>query len=222
MEMAYNISVAQLSKFAPDVKDSTKLNQLVQAINTTMDRFDISTASRRVRYFMAQTSFETSGFTRWEEDLIYETPERLVEVWPSRFSMKENYLGREYAPDFVNAPEKLANVVYAKRGGNGDATTGDGYAYRGRGGLDLTYLNNYRAASLYIYNDPSVYLNNPDLVAAPTDAFLSAGWFWKVYKINTMADVDSFTQATRTINGSTDTVAERLPVLDHANAVFTW
>lgn len=220
--MTFNITVAQLSTFAPGIKDSNKLTQLVQAINATMTRFSINTSSHRIRYFMTQTSFETAGFTSWSEDLVYTTPERLVAVWPTRFSMKENDPGKEYAPNFVNAPEKLANLVYAKRGGNGDVASGNGYAYRGRGGLDLTFLNNYRAASLYLYNDPSVYLNNPDLVAAPTDAFLSAGWFWEVYKLNAMADSDSFTQATRTINGSTDTVAERLPVLDHANAVFTW
>jgi putative chitinase len=219
--MAFDITIAQLSAFAPNVP-SANLGPLVLAINNAMDRFAISTSDRRVRYFMAQTSFETSGFTSWEEDLYYSTAERLVEVWPSRFSMNEDAPGMEYAPDFVNAPERLANIVYANRDGNGDTASGDGYAYRGRGGLDLTFLDNYSAASLYLYNSASVYLNNPDLVAAPTDAFLSAGWFWTVNNINALADSDSFTQATDVINGSTDTVDQRLPVLDQANAAFTW
>jgi putative chitinase len=220
--MAFDITVAQLSAFAPAVKDPQQLSNIVQAVNNAMDRFQISQSDRRVRYFMAHTSFETSGFTSWEEDLTYEHPERLVAVWPSRFSMTEDAPGMEYAPDFVNAPERLANLVYANRNGNGDEASGDGYAYRGRGGLDLTFHNNYSAAAQYLYNDSSVYLNNPDLMAAPTDAFLSAGWFWEANNLNALADSDSFTQATRVINGSTDTVGQRLPVLNQANAVFTW
>lgn len=220
--MAFNITASQLAKFASHISDPMTLANLTQAINAAMDRFSISASPRRVRYFLAQTSFETGGFTTWEEDLTYSHAERLVAVWPSRFSMNENAPGMEYAPDFVNAPEKLANLVYANRNGNGDVASGDGSAYRGRGGLDLTFHNNYAAASKYLYNDPSVYLNNPDLVAAPKDAMLSAGWFWQSNNLNTLVDSDSFTQVTRVINGSTATVPQRLPVLNSANAVFTW
>jgi len=136
--------------------------------------------------------------------------------------MDENAPGMEYAPDFVNAPEKLANLVYAAREGNGDVASGDGFAYRGRGGFNLTFHNNYAAASKYLYNDPSTYLNNPDLVAAPKDAMLSAGWFWQSNNLNALADTDSFTQVTKIINGSTVTVPQRMPLLNQANAIFTW
>jgi len=219
--MTFNINATQLASFASHITDSNTLSSLVEAINNAMNRFSINTP-KRVRYFMAQTSFETGGFTTWEEDLTYTHAERLVAVWPSRFSLTEDTPGKEYAPDFVNAPDRLANLVYANRDGNGNEASGDGSAYKGRGGLDLTFHNNYSAASLYLYKDASVYLNNPDLVAAPTDAFLSAGWFWQVNGLNALADSDSFTQATRVINGSTDTVPQRLPVLNSANAVFNW
>jgi len=212
------ISTAQFSAFAPNATGNVL--ELVQAINQALARVGADQSLRRVRYFMAQTAFETDNFTAWEEDLTYTTPERLVAVWPSRFSMNENAPGMEYAPDCVRAPEKLANLIYANRYGDGDVASGDGYAYRGRGGLDLTFHANYSAASAYIYNDSSVYLNNPDLLAAPKDAFLSAGWFWEANNLNALADSDSFTEATRVINGSTDSVAQRLLVLDQANAIF--
>jgi putative chitinase len=218
--MSYQITAAQFSAFAPNAVGS--VSNLVQAINQTMARFGIDQSYRRVRYFMAQTSYESAGFSSWEEDLVYDTPERLVEVWPSRFSMNESAPGMEYAPDFVNAPEKLANLVYANEYGNGAPSTEDGYLYRGRGALGLTFLDNYSASSAYLYNNSSVYLNNPDLVAAPTDAFLSAGWFWTIHNLNALADSDSFTETTRSINGSTDSVDQRLQVLTSANTIFTW
>jgi putative chitinase len=171
---------------------------------------------------MAQASFETGGFTTWEEDLIYSTPERLVEVWPSRFSLTEGAPGKEYASDFVDAPEKLANLVYASRDGNGDTASGDGYAYRGRGGFDLTFLANYAAASTYLYGTPATYLNAPDKVSQYVDGMLSAGWFWRVNGLTALADSDSFTRVTEVINGSTVTVPQRLPVLNLANKIFTW
>src|SRR5271168_2668888 len=200
--MSYQISNTQFSAFAPNAVGN--VDDLVQAINQTMARFSIDQSERRVRYFLTQTSYESAGFSSWAEDLIYDTPQRLVEVWPSRFSMTESAPGMEYAPDFVNAPEKLANLVYANEYGNGAPSTEDGYVYRGRGALGLTFLDNYKAASLYLYNDSSVYLNTPDMVAAPKDAFLSAGWFWATHNLNALADSDSFTEATRIINGSTD------------------
>jgi putative chitinase len=216
----YQISSTQFSAFA--VHAIGNVNELVNSINQTMARFSIDQSVRRVRYFMAQTAFETENFTSWSEDLVYSTAERIVEVWPSRFSLNENVPGKEYAPDFVNAPERLANLVYANRGGNGNEASEDGYVYRGRGALDLTFLNNYSAASTYLYNDKSIYLNNPDLVAAPKDAFLSAGWFWASNKLNDLADSDSFSRVTEVINGSAATVSARLQVLDKANTIFTW
>jgi putative chitinase len=219
--MSFNITGQQLAAFASHLSAANRAG-LLPAINQTLDRFQISESAIRVRYFMAQASFETGGFTTWEEDLIYSTPERLIEVWPSRFSMIEDAPGKEHAPDFVDAPEKLANLVYAGRDGNGNAASGDGYAYRGRGGFDLTFHANYAAASAYLYGTPYTYLNAPDKVSQYLDGMLSAGWFWMDNKLNALADSDSFTRVTEIINGSTVTVPQRLPVLNLANKIFTW
>ncbi|VFS40942.1 Predicted chitinase [Serratia liquefaciens] len=52
----------------------------------------------------------------------------------------------EFARGYVRRPEKLANRAYANRGGNGPEASGDGWRYRGRGLIQTTFKNNYRAA----------------------------------------------------------------------------
>ncbi len=218
--MSFQITVQQLGQFASHVK-STKWPSLVSAINSTLVRFGIDQAPRRVRYFMAQTSFETGGFMSWSENLTYSTPERLVAVWPSRFTLDKADSARAYAYDYVNNPKKLANLVYANRNGNGDSASGDGYGFRGRGALDITFKNNYSQASKYLYGDQRL-VESPDLVSQYEDGILTAGWFWQINGLSALADTDSFTKVTSIINGSTSTVSQRLPALNSANSIFTW
>ena len=74
------------------------------------------------------------------ESLNYTTVARLKAIFPSKFgSMPESvvatYLGDE---------QKVANLVYADRYGNGSTESGDGYNFRGGGFIQLTFKNNYR------------------------------------------------------------------------------
>jgi putative chitinase len=126
-----------------------------------------------------------------------------------------------YAPDYIKNPQKLGNLVYANRNGNGDVASGDGYLFRGRGAFHLTGRVNYTNYSKAVYGDLHI-VSNPDLVLSMADAFMSAGWFWNNNGFNALADSDSFTEVTRIINGSTKTVPERIPVLNKANAILRW
>lgn len=215
--MAYLITTSQLNALVPL---GAQAQALTDAINATMTYYGIADQPRRVRYFIAQSCFETQNFSRWVENLLYTTPERLCAVWPSRFAMQP-MTNKAYALDYVNNPAKLANLVYAGRNGNGDAASGDGWLFRGRGGFHLTFRNNYAAYSQARYGDDRI-VQNPDLVAQPQDAMMSAGWFWSTNNLNALADADQFTDATRVINGSSNTVPQRLPVLNKTNKIFTW
>jgi putative chitinase len=197
------------------------VNALVASINDTTARFGIDTTARRVRYFVAQSFFETQSYTKWSENLVYTTPQRLVTVWPHRFTMDKSQTNLAYAPDYVNNAQKLANLTYANRYGNGNEASGDGWKYRGRGGFHLTFKNNYQKFSMDTYKDGRI-VSNPDLVSQPQDAMLSAGWFWTSNGLSALADTDSFTRATEVINGSAETVPARLPVLTKVNSLFTW
>jgi putative chitinase len=187
---------------------------LLDAIDKTLVRFGISTP-RRVRYFMAQ-GYSESKFKDFSENLVYTTPERLVAVWPSRFSLTQGG-SKAYAADYVRAPQKLANLVYGGRNGNTDPD--DGWKFIGRGVFGLTGKANYQAYSRAMYGDDRC-VKNPEMVATLPDAVLSAGWFWKTNGLNELADADAYTKATIVINGSAATVPERLVFLGKAK-VFT-
>lgn len=207
------ITLQQLKRFAPR---SANLS-LVDALNLTMDKYEINTP-RRIRYFMAQSSVESLAFTRFVENLYYTSADRIVEVFPTRMSMAQGTkLG--YAPEYLRNPEKLANFVYASRYGNGDVKSGDGYRFRGRGGLGLTFKDNYAAYSKDTYGDDRCVVE-PRLLEAYEDGIKSVGWFWDKKGLNKLSDSDSFTQQTKIINGSTRTVKERLPILNLANEIF--
>lgn len=88
------------------------------------------------------------------ENMNYTSAARIAQVWPSRFTA-------ESAKAYVRNPEKLANKVYANRLGNGDAASGDGYRYRGRGiGAQFTGKVNYEKFSKLFNVD---LLNHPEL-----------------------------------------------------------
>ncbi len=216
--MSFTITASQIAQLTPNAAGP---DAIADAINATAQNYGISDTQLRMRYFIAQSCFETQNFSFWSENLMYTTPERLCIVWPFRFSMTQGAQGLAYAPDYTGNPQKLANLVYASRGGNGDPTTGDGYAFRGRGGFHLTFRNNYANYSQARYGDDRI-VQNPDLVSQPADAFMSAGWFWSNNGLNALADADQYTRATQVINGSTATVPQRLVTLDQVNAIFKW
>ena len=230
---------SQLAAFAPRVKFDL-LDTYVDAINQATAKYGINQNIRRLRYFLAQSYHETQGYTKFVEVMNYTAPSRLLAVWPSRFTMNQDEArrtGKGYAPDYVNNPEKLANFVYANRAdlGNGSPESGDGWKFRGRGAFHLTGRANYLAYSQRIYGDDRI-LQNPDLVAQPKDAFMSAADYWngrqyvqkdankniiKRWSFNELADADQFTFMCIAIQGSDQSVQERLAVLRLANKTIT-
>lgn len=147
--------------------------------------------------FLAHAIHESADFTRLEENLNYTTPERLRAVWPKRFPTLER------AAPFVRNPEALANEVYGGRMGNGDASTGEGWKYRGRGLFQLTGRANYMAAGDALSRP---YKYEPELVAKPQDAALTAAWYWsKIVPSNA-----KFADTIRLVNGGNTGEAERM------------
>jgi putative chitinase len=142
-----------------------------------MDRFEIN-SSARIAAFLAQVAHESGELRRLVENLNY-SAKGLMRVWPKRFPTLEK------ATAYERQPEKLANYVYAKRLGNGDEASGDGWRFRGRGLLQITGRGNYRTAAKAL----ELRLEDqPDLLETPPVAALAAAQFWQSRGLNELAD----------------------------------
>lgn len=170
----------------------TQAKVFVDPLSAACALFDIGTPLR-VAAFVAQCVHESAGFARLEENLFYSDPERIRRIFPSRVS---NYAA---ATALARNPKALANTVYANRMGNGDAASGDGWKYRGRGVIQLTGRNNYSDAAVELGRP---YIAQPELVAQPSDACLTAAWFWHCNKLNLLADRQDIRSITKAINGA--------------------
>jgi putative chitinase len=150
----------------------------------------------RAAHFFAQTGHETGEFKLFSENLNY-SADGLKKIFPK-------YFPGNLAEGYARNPEKIANLVYGNRMGNGAESTGEGFKFRGRGALQLTGKDNYTAFSKYL-NKPEV-LTNPDLVAGEF-AFESAMFFFDKNKLWDICDkgVDdtTITALTKRINGGT-------------------
>lgn len=158
----------------------------------------------RAAHFFAQTAHESGGFKTFSENLNYGA-KGLRGIFGKYFP--NDNLARIYE----RKPEKIANRVYANRMGNGDEASGDGWKYRGRGALQLTGKDNYRAFGKYIGREEEV-LANPDLVAGEL-CFESALWFFDRNKLWGICDQGindaAILALTKRINGGTHGLDDR-------------
>jgi putative chitinase len=157
----------------------------------------------RAAHFFAQTAHESGNFKAFSENLNYGAA-GLTGIFKKYFPTTEKALLYE------RKPEKIANLVYASRMGNGDEASGDGFKFRGRGALQLTGKDNYKVFSEYLKN-PEI-MTNPDLVATEF-AFESAIFFFDRNKLWDICDKgvnkDTILALTKRINGGTHGLADR-------------
>lgn len=181
----------------------------VDPLNETFERFGISTP-RQQAAFLGQAGHECGNFRVLEENLNYRAA-TLMKLWPKRFPTQE--IANQYAGN----PKKIANMVYANRMGNRDEASGDGYRFRGRGCIQLTGSANYYHAGKALGVD---FWAEPDLVATPQYAALTAGWFWDARKLNDLAESGNMLTLTKRINGGTIGLADRIAHTNQALALF--
>ena len=182
----------------------------VDALNETFGRFNIST-KRQQAAFIGQCGHECGHFKVLQENLNYRAA-TLMKLWPKRFPTLD------VANQYAGNPKKIANMVYANRMGNRDEASGDGYRFRGRGCIQLTGHANYYHAGQALGED---FVMQPELVATPMYAALTAGWFWNTHKLNQFADNRDWKMMTKKINGGFIGLADREKHINHALAVLT-
>lgn len=182
----------------------------VDALNETFLYFNILSLNEQAS-FIGQCSHECGNFRVLEENLNYKAA-TLMRLWPKRFPTLE------IANAYAGNPKKIANMVYANRMGNRDEASGDGYRFRGRGCIQLTGHANYFHAGEALGVD---LVMQPDLVATPKYAAMTAGWFWNTHKINAPAEAGDHARVTKIINGGTIGLDDRIAHTVQALAVMT-
>lgn len=175
-----------------------KLASYVSALDAAMVQAQITKVTRAAA-FLAQLAHESGDLRFWEEQLTY-SAEKLVQLWPKRYTP-------QMAAQHAGKPEVIANHVYSSRFGNGDTASGDGWRYRGRGPMQITFKDNYKACSLAIGID---LVAKPELLAQPDAGFKSAVWYWMSRKLNEVADKPDFEATTKAINGGLNGQDHRL------------
>jgi len=182
---------------------STKVPVAVMAeITSIIERFNM-TSPLRLAHFLAQAAHESGNFKFLKENLNY-SADSLLKVFPKYFKDKAT------ADKYARKPQMIANKVYASRMGNGDEASGDGFRFRGRGYIQLTGKDNYKAFSNFIGED---CIANPDLVSDKYP-LVSASWFFDKNNLWTICDKGAsdevVTAVTKRVNGGTNGITDRL------------
>lgn len=192
------------------LKGNAEADAWYEAMVDILPKYDIVTEAR-VAGFIAQTAHESGGYKVLQENLNY-SADGLNKIFPKYFKNA----GRD-ANQYARQPEKIANVVYASRMGNGDTASGDGWKHRGRGLIQLTGKENYTnfAKAIGKSLDEAIAY-----VATKEGALESACWYWNSRSLNATCDAGDIVSMTKKINGGTIGIDDRKKHFNHALEVF--
>ena len=175
---------------------------VIAMLPDTIAKFELNTPLR-LAHFLAQAGHESGGFKAVNENLNYGA-KGLLGIFKKYFPTPEK------AALYERKPEKIANLVYGGRMGNGAEATGEGYKFRGRGYIQLTGKDNYKAFDAVVEEN---LLESPDLVATKYP-LLSAAWFFHKNGLHKIADGGAtdavVTSVTKRVNGGTIGLPDRI------------
>jgi putative chitinase len=175
---------------------------VITQLPDTIAKFELNTPLR-LAHFLAQAGHESGGFKAVNENLNYGA-KGLLGIFKKYFPTEEK------AKLYERKPEKIANLVYGARMGNGPEGSGEGYRFRGRGYIQLTGKDNYKAFDAVVAES---IVDNPDLVATKYP-LLSAAWFFHKNGLHKIADQGAtdavVTSVTKRVNGGTIGLPDRI------------
>ena len=190
------LTQAILKKVFPKAKTPKKL---FDAMDELFPKYSVDTPER-IAGFLAQCGHESGGFRFVEENLNY-SAKALNSVFGKYFKN-----GERDAKEYARKPEKIANVVYGNRMGNGDEDSGDGWQFKGRGYIQLTGRNNYTSFAESVDMDLDECI---DYLKTPKGALESALWFWDTNKLNKYCDKHDVKGMTKRVNGGYNGLEDR-------------
>lgn len=194
------ITQAMIRRVIPNV-NKERLDEAVAAINMWATHYGINT-NERLAAFLANVMHESNNLNAMVENLNY-SADGLRKTFPKYFKTPED------AAAYARKPQQIANRVYANRNGNGNEASGDGWRYRGRGLMQLTFKANYKS-----YGDSDLCIGNPvlnpEIIGKFPEAYKSAMWFFEKNGLNQLADKGDFETIVKRINGGTNGLANRM------------
>lgn len=205
--MSFILSIEMMKELFPNAKEG---RELYEAMVQILPKYDIDTPER-VAMFLAQCGHESGGFRLREENLNYS-----AKALDAMFGKYFKRGGRD-AEEYARQPEKIANVVYASRMGNGDTASGDGWKFRGRGYIQLTGRDNYTRFASSIDKGLRDAVEYTETVEG---ALESACWFWSTNGLNRFSDDQDIKGATKRINGGFNGLEDREKHYKHALEVL--
>jgi putative chitinase len=198
----------QLVKIIPTLA-LAKAQDFMPFLTEAMQAYEINTPAREGA-FISQLAHESQGLTRFVENLNYSAA-------GLRTTFGKYFPNNSIAATYQRQPVKIANRVYANRMGNGNEASGDGWKFRGKGGIQLTGKENHKNCGDALGAD---FVTNPDLLLTNEYIFKSAAWFWASRNLNALADAKNFVEITKRINGGTNGLEDRQAYYARAKKVL--
>ena len=158
-------------------------------------------------HFMAQIAHESGGLRLLEENLNYRA-DQLVKTF-------SKYYNDHSAKRDARNPEAIANVVYGGRMGN--TAPGDGWAYRGRGLIQLTGKENYGSYGPLVDED---LIATPDKASDPAVAVKLAVMYFVKRGCLEKAKKNDLSGVTKLVNGGHNGLKDRADWLAKARKVW--
>ncbi|MEE2022994.1 MULTISPECIES: hypothetical protein [Alkalimonas] len=197
----------------------SRIDAIADELNAALQNPAVSNlinTKSKMAHFLSQVQQEVGPTMRLTENLNY-----TVDALKSTFSYfranpdEAELYGRK--PGQAANQEAIANRAYGNRYNNGDIDSGDGWRYRGRGMIQLTFRANYETFTTRhnaIWQDDfQDFIAEPELLAEEKYAVRSALLFWQTNNLATIAEQGvSCSQAdaiTAVVNLHTSSYAQR-------------
>ncbi|HEX8546854.1 MAG TPA: hypothetical protein VF691_07825, partial [Cytophagaceae bacterium] len=197
------LTMEELTKVFRNASEEKKTT-LMEAFNKANTKFGLNTCQQKAHFF-AQVMEEVGSSINIKdgEGLNY-----AAEDLPKHFSRFRINPAKDYNKD-TNGPnslayqygrssqnryranqEMIANIAYANKEDNGDVASGDGWKYRGRGILQITYKRKYTKVNRRIRSDYPEFTtiidaNNINNLNEGTVASIA---YWEEYKCQQEAE----------------------------------
>lgn len=197
-QQAAGISAGLAARWFQPIKDAIRERGITKPLDQAM--------------FIAQCGHESAGFTRVIESFNYSIAGLKATFGKRLTAYQCEMLGRVDGQQVAHQPQ-IANLAYGGRMGNKEP--GDGWAFRGRGLIQITGRENYAKCGAALKLD---LVGNPSQLESDINAARSAAWFYT--SSGCLSHSGDLVRITQIINGGQNGINDRRERYAKAKAVI--